>query len=356
MGTFDTGPLSAPRPRLLDRLRDAIRRKHYSLRTEQSYIHWIRRFIFFHGKRHPAELDKRAVEAFLSHLAVERRVSASTQNQALNAILFLYRQVLERGLGWLENVTRAKRSRKLPVVFTRAEAWAVLSRLEGREWLMASLLYGSGLRLMECVRLRVKDLDFERRQVLVRDGKGQKDRVTVLPDGLIAHLKTHLEKIRVLHEADLASGFGTVELPYALERKYPNANREWAWKYVFPASKLSRDPRSGVIRRHHIDASVLQRAVKEAVRVAGLAKPGTCHAFRYSFATDLLEAGYDIRTVQELLGHQDVKTTMIYTHVLQRGAQAVKSPFDRSLESAVVPFPGGHIRQQVKGGDLANRP
>jgi integron integrase len=255
-------------------------------------------------------------------------VSASTQNQALNAIVFLYRQVLQRELGWLENVERAKRPVKLPVVFTRAEVKAVLNQLDGTKWLMASLLYGCGLRLMEAVRLRVKDLDFAQRQVIVRHGKGGKDRITMLPQRLIEPLRTHLVKVKAVHERDIAEGFGRVYLPFALERKYPSANREWGWQYVFPASKRSMDPRSQVMRRHHIDPTVLQRAVKHAIRKAGLVKPGSCHTFRHSFATHLLENGYDIRTVQELLGHSDVNTTMLYTHVLNRGGRGVHSPLD----------------------------
>ncbi|MGH8604752.1 MAG: integron integrase, partial [Gammaproteobacteria bacterium] len=294
------------KPRLLDEVRHAIRRKHYSLRTEQSYTQWIRRFILYHGKRHPREMGAVEVERFLTHLAVDGKVASSTQNQALNAIVFLYRSVLQQELGWLENVEHAKRPRRLPVVFTREEAQAILTRLEGTRWLMASLLYGAGLRLMECLRLRVKDLEFKRRQIVVREGKGAKDRVTMLPERLIEPLRLHLEKVKARHQKDLSEGFGTVFLPYALERKYPNANREWAWQYVFPAFKRSIDPRSGVERRHHLDPTVLQRAVKQAVRTAGFTKPGSCHSFRHSFATHLLEGGYDIRTVQELLGHKDV--------------------------------------------------
>jgi len=318
------------RPRLLEQVREVARRKHYSLRTEHAYVHWIRRFVLFHNKRHPRDMAEAEVEAFLTHLAVHGRVTSSTQNQALNAIVFLYRQVLERPLGWLDNVERAKRPSKLPVVLTREEVRAVLSRLDGTTWLMASLLYGSGLRLMECLRLRVKDVEPGHLQLTVRDGKGRKDRITVLPERLCEPLAVHLEKTRAVHGSDLAEGFGTVYLPFALERKYPNANREWAWQYVFPAARRSTDPRSGVERRHHVDPSVLQRAVKQAVRAAGVNKPASCHTFRHSFATHLLEAGYDIRTVQELLGHKDVNTTMIYTHVLNRGGRAVRSPFDQA--------------------------
>ena len=322
---------SRPEPRLLDQVREVIRRLHYSIRTEQAYIDWIRRFVLFHGKRHPREMGAAEVEAFLSHLAAQGNVASSTQNQALNAIVFLYRQVLKQELGWLEDVQRAKKPGKLPVVFTQAEVKAVLTRLEGAPWLMASLLYGAGLRLMECLRLRVKDLDFEQRQLVVRDGKGGSDRITMLPDRLIAPLKTHLEKVKTIHEKDLSEGFGRVYLPFALAKKYPNADREWGWQYVFPASKRSIDPRSGIERRHHLDPTVLQRAVKQAIRSAGLVKPGSCHSLRHSFATHLLEHGYDIRTVQELLGHKDLRTTMIYTHVLNRGGKGVQSPLDNVL-------------------------
>jgi len=316
------------KPKLLDQVRAKIRLKHYSIRTEQAYVDWIRRYILFHGKRHPQEMGKSEVEQFLSHLAVERNVAASTQNQALSAILFLYKEVLEKDIGWLDGMERAKRPARLPVVLTAAEVRAVLAHLEGRHRLMANLLYGAGLRLMECVRLRVKDLDFEYRQITVRDGKGQKDRLTMLPDALMGPLQTHLADVKILHEQDLREGFGNVYLPFALERKYPNAGREWGWQYVFPASQRSIDPRSNIERRHHLDEQTLQRAFKNAVRASGVAKPASCHSLRHSFATHLLMAGYDIRTVQELLGHKDVSTTMIYTHVLNRGGQGVISPLD----------------------------
>ena len=299
-------------PRLLDRVREAIRLRHYSIRTEQTYLDWIRRFILFHGKRHPAELGKSHVETFLSHLALSRNVAAATQNQALNAIVFLYRNVLQQELGWMDDVVRAKKPARLPLVFTQREVQTILAQLDGVRWLMASLLYGSGLRLLECLRLRVKDVEFERRCIIVRDGKGGKDRVTVLPDRLAEPLAHQIQRVKVLHEQDLAAGFGAVYLPYALERKYPNASREFSWQYVFPASKRSVDPRSGIERRHHIDETVLQRAVRHAIRGAGIGKPGSCHTLRHSFATSLLENGYDIRTIQELLGHSDVSTTMIY--------------------------------------------
>ncbi len=322
-------PLQATaKPRLLDQVRGVLRRKHYSIRTEQSYVDWIRRFILFHGKRHPSQMGKAEVSAYLTHLAVQRDVAASTQNQALSAILFLYRDVLEQELEWIEGFERAKRPARLPVVLTPAETRAVLAQLEGTKWLMASLLYGSGLRLMECLRLRVKDVDFGYGQILVRDGKGAKDRVTMLPQALIEPLQAHLEKVRALHRRDLGAGYGEVYLPYALERKFPRAPREWGWQYVFPSRKLSADPRSGAMRRHHLDEDVLQRAIKKAARNADVRKPVSCHAFRHSFATHLLENGYDIRTVQELLGHSDASTTMIYTHVMNKGGRGVRSPLD----------------------------
>ncbi|MBI3939031.1 MAG: integron integrase [Betaproteobacteria bacterium] len=321
---------AVPRPRLLDQVRGAIRRLHYSRRTEESYIHWIKRFIYFSGKRHPATLGESEVTAFLNHLATERRVAAATQNQALSALLFLYREGLGRELPWLDGLVRAKRPARLPVVLTREEVGRLLGALEGTRWLMASLLYGAGLRLVECLRLRVKDIDFGYRQVLVRDGKGQKDRVTMLPGKLAEPLRRHLERVRRLHQRDLLGGYGEVHLPYALARKYPRAGADWAWQYVFPSKNRSADPEDGVIRRHHLDESVLQRAVKEAVRAAGIAKHVSCHTLRHAFATHLLEAGYDIRTVQELLGHADVSTTMIYTHVLNKGGRGVRSPLDRA--------------------------
>lgn len=326
LSTAGSGPLQ--KPRLLDRLREAIRVRHYSIRTEEAYVHWVKRYIFFHKKRHPDEMGRAEVEAFLTDLAVNGRVAAATQNQALNAIVFLYKDVLGRDVGQFERMVWATRHPRVPVVLTVAEVRAVLSRVEGVPGLMARILYGTGLRVMECCQMRVKDVDFAYRQITVRDGKGHKDRVTMLPASVAEPLKAHLARVKTLHDQDLNAGFGAVYLPDALERKYPNANREWGWQYVFPASKRSVDPRSGVVRRHHLDPSVLQRAVKSAVRAAGLNKPATCHTFRHSFATHLLANGSDIRTVQELLGHQDVKTTMIYTHVLQRGAGGVKSPLD----------------------------
>jgi integron integrase len=314
--------------KLLDLVRQKIRLKHYSLRTERAYIDWIKRFIFFHHKRHPASMGAPEIRAFLSHLAVARKVAASTQSQALSAIIFLYREVLDREVGWLGEIERAKKPERLPVVFSRGEVRAILAHLDGQHWLMASLLYGAGLRLMECLRLRVKDVDFAYRHILVRDGKGQKDRVTMLPQALVEPLKRQLEKVKVLHEEDLAEGFGEVYLPFALERKFANASREWGWQYVFPARRRSVDPRTRKERRHHLDEKTLQEAVKKAVRAAKIAKPGSCHTLRHSFATHLLEAGYDIRTVQELLGHKDLRTTMIYTHVLQQGGKGVRSPLD----------------------------
>ena len=327
---------SAAAPRLTDQVRDALRRKHYSYRTEKTYLHWIRRFIYFHDKRHPRDMAEPQIAKFLTHLAVERRVSASTQNQALNAILFLYKQVIGREIGLIQGVVRAKRGERLPVVLTREEVNAVLARLTGRDWLMACLMYGAGLRVTECLRLRVKDLDFGMNQIVVRDGKGQKDRVTPLPTTVVTALKQQIDEVRRVREGDLADGFGEVSLPFALDRKYPNAARELPWWYVFPSTQRSRDPYSDRIKRHHIDDSVIQRAVKQAIRSAAIPKPASCHSFRHSFATHLLAGGQDIRTIQELLGHSDVRTTMIYTHVLGRGAQGVPSPLDQLAHTVVV--------------------
>lgn len=313
--------------KLLDQARDHLRAMHYSYRTEETYLDWMRRYILFHQKRHPGEMDVPEIQAFLTHLASERNVAASTQNQALSAILFLYREVLHKEIE-LVLLSSAKRPERLPTVLTREETLRVIDCLEGVHKLMAQLLYGSGLRLMECLRLRVKDIDFAYKTITVRDGKGEKDRITPLPDSVIAVLQRQIERVRILHEEDLAASFGEVYLPDALDRKYPNAARELAWQYLFPASKRALDPRSGKERRHHIDSSGLQRAVKEAAGNAHIRKRVTCHTFRHSFATHLLQNGYDIRTVQELLGHKDVRTTMIYTHVLQRGGLAVKSPLD----------------------------
>jgi integron integrase len=320
--------MSANTPRLLDRVRAVLRRKHYSLRTEEAYVAWIKRYILFHHKRHPQELGVPEVEAFLTDLAVQQHVAASTQNQALSALLFLYTEVLQQPLAGPVHAVRAKQPQRLPTVLTREEVRRVLDALAGVHQLMAKLLYGSGLRLMECVRLRVKDVDFTQRQIVVRDGKGAKDRVTMLPDSLIAPLQEHLRRVQLTHAQDLRTGHGQVYLPNALERKYPNANREWIWQYVFPTESRPVDPRTGAHRRHHVDESGLQKAVKRAAQLALLPKHVTCHTFRHSFATHLLEDGYDIRTVQELLGHRDVRTTMIYTHVLNRGGKGVRSPLD----------------------------
>ncbi|MGZ8219937.1 integron integrase [Methylomagnum sp.] len=323
-------PISTPTPpKLLDQVRAKLRLKHYSLRTERAYTDWIKRYILFHGKRHPKDMGAPEIQAFLSHLATERDVAASTQNQALAALLFLYKEVLDLDLPRLNDIERAKRPQRLPTVLTVREVGAVLDRLDGTLGLMIRLLYGTGMRLMECVRLRVKDVDFEMRQLTVRDGKGGKDRVTMLPALLAEPLKAHLEQVRALHRADLAEGGGEVWLPDALAVKYPNAPREWGWQYVFPARSLSVDPRSGRRRRHHVDEKALQRAVKKAVQATGLGKPVSPHTLRHSFATHLLQSGYDIRTVQELLGHKDITTTMIYTHVLNRGGHGVVSPLDR---------------------------
>jgi integron integrase len=316
------------KPRLFEQVRTRLRTLHYSYRTEQQYLGWIRRFILFHDKRHPSELGGTAVEAFLSYLAVDRKVSAPTQNQALAAILFLYRRVLEIELPWLDGVVRAKPSRHLPVVLSVTEVRAVLAHLRGDYWLIASLLYGAGLRLLEALRLRVKDVEFEYRKLIIRDGKGSKDRVTVMPDGLVAPLREHLERVEERHQYAIQNGHGGVELPYAIERKYPDANLAWGWQYVFPARSPSRDPRTGAWRRHHVLENTVQRQVASAVRAAGILKPASCHTFRHCFATHLLERGYDIRTVQELLGHKDISTTQIYTHVMRKGAGAVRSPFD----------------------------
>ncbi len=309
-------------------VRDLIRVKHLSLRTEEAYLGWIRRFILFHHKRHPQEMGAAEVRAFLTHLAVEGKVAAATQNQAFAALLFLYREVLQKPFGNLENVVRAKLPKRLPEVLTKDEVTRILAFLRGEEWLVANLLYGAGLRLLEALRLRVKDLDFGYKQIVVRDGKGAKDRVSILPEKVIAPLKQHLVHIHQLHEEDLRLGFGEVYLPFALERKYPNANKEWIWQYVFPAAKRSIDPRSNKERRHHLSESIIQRAVKTAVKQAAVLKKVSPHTFRHSFATHLLENGYDIRTLQELLGHKDVRTTQIYTHVVRRGGLGVRSPLD----------------------------
>ena len=323
------GAAQAGGPRLLEQVRGRLRLKHYSLRTEQAYLYWIRRYIRAYLPRHPRDLDGAAVEAFLTRLATRDHVAASTQNQALSALLFLYREVLGVDLPWMENVVRARRPQRLPVVLSRAQVASLLQKLAGREALMAGLLYGSGLRLMECVRLRVKDVGLERNELVVRDGKGGKDRMTVLPGALKEALARQLAEVRLLHARDLACGHGRVYLPHALARKYPSAAAELAWQYVFPATRLSEDPRDGVRRRHHVDEKVLQKAVRRAALECGFDRPATPHTLRHCFATHLLESGADIRTVQELLGHKDVATTQIYTHVLNRGALGVLSPLDR---------------------------
>ncbi|MDL1897917.1 integron integrase [Anaerolineae bacterium CFX7] len=321
--------MEPPRPRkLLDQVQDVIALKHYSPRTGETYSHWIKRFILFHGKRHPQEMGAPEIEQFLTHLATQENVAASTQNQALSALLFLYRDVLKRGLAFVNLNVRAEKPKLLPTVLTKQEAQTVLALMTGTHQLMAKLLYGSGLRLMECVELRVKDFDFARRQIIVRDGKGNQDRATMLPETLSAPLQEYLVRRKHLYETDVAKGAGYVPLPYALERKYPNAHREWIWQFVFCSSQLAQDPKTKRTQRWYMSESTLQRAVKQAADRAKLDKRVNCHTFRHSFATHLLESGYDIRTVQELLGHKDVKTTMIYTHVLQRGPLAVRSPLD----------------------------
>jgi len=316
------------KPKLMNQLREALRSRHYSRRTEQTYCHWVKRFIYFHKVRHPAEMAEPEINAFLTHLAIKERVSASTQNQALSALLFLYRYVLNREIGDLGDVIRARKPKHLPVVLTREEVKSIINQLIGDKWLMAMLMYGSGLRLMECLRLRIQDIDFSANQIVIRDGKGDKDRVTMLPEVVQKPLKEHLEKVRRIHEGDLADGYGRVVLPDALARKYPNAPAEWRWQYVFPQEKRWTNEQTGDQGRHHVHESILQRAIKDAVQRSGMTKRATCHSFRHSFATHLLENGYDIRTVQELLGHKDVKTTMIYTHVLNRGGKGVRSPVD----------------------------
>ncbi len=321
---------SSQPPKLLDQLRERIRYRHYSLRTEQAYVHWVKRFIFFHDKRHPREMGRLEVEAFLSHLANVGKVALSTHHQALSALLFLYREVLGTELPWMTEVGRPKKPKRLPVVLTQTEVRRVLDHIDDQtHQLMARLLYGTGMRLMECVRLRVKDVEFERREILVRSGKGDKDRVTMLPDSLIDALRAHLGRVREVWLADRAMGRPGVELPSALARKYPNAPEEWGWFWVFPSRAESTDPRSGITRRHHVYEQNLQRAIKQAMQGAGLAKPASTHSLRHSFATHLLQSGYDIRTVQELLGHSDVSTTMIYTHVLNKGGRGVVSPLAR---------------------------
>lgn len=324
-----SSPATKQAPKLLDQLREAIRVRHYSIRTEEAYVDWVRRYIFFHNKRHPKEMGANEIAAFLSHLAIERGVSASTQNQARSALLFLYREVLAIEIAEMGDVIAAKVSRRLPVVLTEREVRELLLQMNGTMWLVASLLYGTGMRLLEGLRLRVKDVEFSRREIIIREGKGNKDRITVLPENLIAPLQAQIEKARILHNADLAAGLGAVYLPDALAVKNPSAAKAWGWQYVFPSPVRSEDPRTGKTRRHHLYEQSVQKAVKNAARAAGIDKPCTPHVLRHSFATHLLQAGYDIRTVQELLGHSDVTTTMIYTHVLNRGGKGIVSPLDR---------------------------
>lgn len=328
---------SGRRSPFLDEVRAAIRVRHYSVRTEHSYVGWIIRFIRFHKYHHPREMSETHVASFLTHLAVHGNVAAATQNQALNALNFLYKAVLDRPLGDMPGIVRAKQPQRLPVVLTQAEIARILRHIDDAYWLPACLMYGSGLRLMEAVRLRVKDLDFDHRAIIVRDGKGGKDRVVTLPDELIVPLRRQLQSVKLRHDKDLRDGFGDVYLPHALAKKYPSASRQWAWQYVFPARKRSADPRAGVERRHHVDESAVQKAVKNAVRRAGIEKPATCHTLRHSFATHLLERGMDIRTVQEQLGHRDVRTTQIYTHVLKRGGAGVLSPLGSVLSRSPSP-------------------
>jgi len=324
----DRAPGATLKPKLLDRLREALRSRHYSRRTEETYCHWVKRFIYFHNIRHPGDMAEPEINAYLTHLAVKDKVSASTQNQALSALLFLYRHVLDREIGDLGEVIRAHKPSRLPVVMTREETRAVLSHLKGDKWLMASLMYGAGLRLMECLRLRIQDVDFARNEVTVRDGKGAKDRVTMLPASVKMPLQKHLQTAKQIHGKDLTDGWGRVQMPYALDRKYHNASADWRWQWVFPQESRWRNRETGEQGRHHVHESIVQKAVKEAVAKAGLVKHVSCHTFRHSFATHLLQDGYDIRTIQELLGHKDVSTTMIYTHVLNRGGQGVRSPAD----------------------------
>ena len=314
--------------KLLDRLRSALRTRHYSPRTEQAYCMWVTRFIHFHDCTHPADMGEQEINEYLTHLAVVDEVSASTQTQALSALLFLYRHVLGRDVGSLGDVIRARRSQRIPVVMTRGEVRSVLANLDGVSWLMASLMYGSGLRLSECLRLRVLDLEFERHEIVVRDGKGGKDRVTMLPVALVDSLREQLQRARTLHVSDLADGWGRVELPAALDRKYPRAPQEFCWQWVFPQARRWRDRKTGMQGRHHVHPTVMQRAFKDGVRRSGIDKNVGCHVLRHSFATHLLESGYDIRTIQELLGHKNVATTMIYTHVLNKGGRGVRSPLD----------------------------
>ncbi len=313
---------------VLEQVRDCIRTRHLAYRTEKTYLYWIRRFLWFHEQKDPRSLGADEIGAFLTSLAVNNKVAASTQNQALAAVLFLYRGVLGMELPWLADVIRAKRPMRLPVVLSRAEVKSVLARLNGTIWLVASMLYGTGTRINECLQLRIKDLDLNRCEIVIRDAKGQKDRLTVLPESLVPHLRSHIAKVWNLHEADRAAGKPGVSLPFALLRKYPKAPTAWPWQWLFPAKTFCRDPYSGEYCRFHLHPQNIQRAVRHAIHAAGIDKPASCHTFRHCFATHLLEDGYDIRTVQELLGHSDVKTTRIYTHVLNRGGRGVRSPLD----------------------------
>ncbi|MBI1937607.1 MAG: integron integrase [Ignavibacteriales bacterium] len=322
-----SSPVNSQKPKLLDQVRITLRTNHYSPKTEESYTSWIKQFIIYNNKIHPDKLSGEEIKNFLNYLAVERHVSASTQNQALQGILYLYKNVLRKEIGWINEIKYAKRIKHLPVVFSRGEASDVIKNLDGTIKIIASLLYGSGMRLNECLKLRVKDLDFEMNQIIVRDGKGEKDRITVLPQKLIPHLKEHSSKVKRLHDKDLKNGLGETVLPYALKRKYPNAGKEFGWQYVFPANGFIDDKENKLKYRYHIHESVIQKAVKQAVKDAGIEKPGSPHTFRHSFATHLLDSGHDIRTVQELLGHKSVRTTMIYTHVLKT-VMGVKSPLD----------------------------
>jgi integron integrase len=322
-------------PKLLDQVRDTIRTLHYSYRTEQAYIDWIRRYILFHNKRHPKDMGAYEISAFLTYLAVKGKVAASTQNQAMCAIVFLYKNVLKIDPGNFTNLIWAKKPKRLPEVFSPREAFDVLNNLQGEHWLAGMLMYGSGLRLQEAVSLRSQDIHFEYKQVTVRNGKGEKDRVTMLPESIDSELRKHLAIVRKQHEADLKRGHGSVYMPYALERKYPNANKEWGWQYIFPAKNFSKDPRSGIMQRHHIHSTTMQKAVRTAIKKAGIRRLTGCHTFRHSFATHLLQAGYDIRTVQELPGHRNIKTTEIYLHVLNRGGRGVCSPADINMSDAL---------------------
>ncbi|NOQ89975.1 MAG: integron integrase [Gammaproteobacteria bacterium] len=316
------------KPRLIDQTRNVMRLHHYSIRTEDVYIQWIKKFILFHNKRHPKEMGEKEIRSYLTHLAVDKHVAASTQNQALSAILFLYKRVLELELDWIDDVVRAKRPKYLPVVLTKSEVTSILNAMTGTNALVAKLLYGTGMRLMEALRLRVQDVDFEQFQIIVRSGKGNKDRITTLPESLVKQLKEQIEKARVIHANDLAEGFGRVYLPFALDRKYPRAGIEFGWQYCFPSMNRSTSPLNGKVGRHHLNEKNIGRAIKNAVRYVGILKRVSSHTMRHSFATHLLENGYDIRTVQELLGHADVSTTMIYTHVLNKGGRGVRSPLD----------------------------